>query len=113
MSDDLDRPPLPWDLASAIARAGVDPSLPRAPLRTALREAIGERGGYFAMDEDERGWVVCLLRPEEQEFRSVEPEQALAWCLVCLMTGPRQTQHPVSGSTVWFPMALRGWWWRR
>jgi hypothetical protein len=40
------------------------------------------------MDEDARGWVVCLLRPEREEFRPVEPaEHALAWCLVYLMLG--------------------------
>jgi hypothetical protein len=85
MGDEHDRPPLPWDLASAITCAGVDPSLPRSPLLEALRSAIADRGGYFSADEDERGWVVSLLRPEPAEFRAVEPDQALAWCLVYLM----------------------------
>ena len=39
------------------------------------------------MDEGERGWVVCLLRPEREEFRAVEPEQAPAWWVVRLMLG--------------------------
>jgi len=37
------------------------------------------------MHQEERGWAVCLLRPEEEEFRVVEPGQALAWFLVWLM----------------------------
>ena len=38
-----------------------------------------------ADDVRDRPELMCLLRPEEQEFRAAEPEQALAWCLVWLM----------------------------
>jgi len=51
------------------------------------RSSSADRGGYVSVDEDERGWVVCLLRPERQEFRAVEPEQAPAWWVVRLMLG--------------------------
>jgi len=69
----------------AVARAGVDPTLPRKALLTALRGAIADRGGYIDWDMDRRGWVVMLLAPEREEFRAQELEQAFAWCLVWLM----------------------------
>ncbi len=85
MDDDLDRPELPWDLGMAIARAGVNPTVPRKPLLKALQSAIADRGGYVDFDMDRRGWVVWLLAPEREEFRAQELEQAFAWCLVWLM----------------------------
>jgi hypothetical protein len=60
MGEELDRSRLPWDLASTIARASVDLSLPRPSLIEALRAAIANRGGYFSFDEDDRGCVVWL-----------------------------------------------------
>ena len=47
MGEELDRPPLLWDLASAIARAGVDPSAPHSPLVAALRGMIADRRGSY------------------------------------------------------------------
>ena len=76
---------LPADLAAAVARAGVDPTLPPRALQDALKGAIADRGGYAAWDVDHAGWVVGLLRPEREAFRGPTLEAALAWCLVWLM----------------------------
>jgi hypothetical protein len=40
-------PTLPRDLAAAISRVGIDPNLPERALEDAIRDAIGERGGYL------------------------------------------------------------------
>ncbi|MDP9364977.1 MAG: hypothetical protein M3Q10_12260, partial [Chloroflexota bacterium] len=69
-------------LASAIARAGVDPTAEPRPLLDALRSAIAVRRGYLAWDADEVGWVVDLLSPDRERFRSRTLEEALAWRLV-------------------------------
>jgi len=86
VAEEGDRPPFPADLGMTVARAGVDPTLPRKPLLKALRSAIADRGGYCDFDMDRRGWVVWLLAPEREEFWAQELEQSLAWCLVWLMT---------------------------
>ena len=78
---------LPSDLAAAVARAGVDPTLAPRDLQDALKAAIGDRRGYVAWDVDGAGWVVELLRPEREDFRGPTLEAALAWCLVWLMHG--------------------------
>ena len=38
-------PPLPADLAGAVARAGVDPTADRRTVQDGLRRAIADRGG--------------------------------------------------------------------
>ena len=76
---------LPAGSAGAVARAGVDPTLPPRALQDALRGAIADRRGYVAWDVDAAGWVVALLRPEREDFRAPTLEAALAWCLVWLM----------------------------
>ena len=81
----MTNPAVPVDLAAAIARAGVDPTLAPRPLQDALKGAIADRGGYVAWDVDEVGWRVGLLRPDREEFRGPTLEAALAWCLVWLM----------------------------
>ncbi len=48
----------PPDLAAAVARAGVDPTVPPRALQDALKGAIADRGGYVAWDVDEVGWRV-------------------------------------------------------
>ena len=55
----LDRQPgaLAPDLAGAIARAGVDPTLDGRALQDALRRAIAVRRGYCSWDVDHAGWV--------------------------------------------------------
>ena len=78
-------PPLPADLAAAVARAGVDPTPDRHAVEDALRRAIADRGGYVDWDDDDRGWVVYLLAPEREAFRGKTVPEALAWCLGWLM----------------------------
>ena len=78
-------PPLPADLALAVARAGVDPTADRHAVQDALKRAIGDRGGYCDWGYDEVGWVVYLLAPAREEFRGATCQEALAWCLVWLM----------------------------
>lgn len=73
------------DLAAAIARAGVDPTLAAHPLQDALRSAIADRRGYCDWTVDHAGWVVTLYHPEPQTFYGRTLEEALAWCLVWLM----------------------------
>lgn len=77
---------LPADLAAAIARAGVDPTAESRALRDALKRAIADRRGYCFWDVDHIGWRVDLLSPEEESFHGGTLEEALAWCLVWLMT---------------------------
>jgi hypothetical protein len=78
---------LPADLAAAVARAGVDPTLPERPLEDALRSAIADRGGYldgwFVCDQSL--WVVDLLVPDSETFRARTLAEALGWCLVWVM----------------------------
>ena len=76
---------LPADLAAAIARAGVDPTVEPRALRHALKAAIADPRGYVAWDVDHIGWRVDLLRPDRESFRGATLEEALAWCLVWLM----------------------------
>ena len=85
MSGDRLDPPLPHDLAMAVARAGVDATADRRAVRDALRRAIAGRGGYVDWTYDEVGRVVYLLRPEREEFRGATCQEALAWCLVWQM----------------------------
>ena len=58
---------LPTDLAGAIARAGVDVTLPERQLEDAIRDAIGERRGYAS-------WVISAATtrcvPYRYESRS-------------------------------------------
>ena len=76
---------LPADLASAVARAGVDPTAEPKALTNALKGAIADRGGYVCFDVDAIGWRVDLLAPEPETFRGRTLAEALAWCLVWLM----------------------------
>ena len=80
-----DRPILAPDLASTVARAGVDPTLEGHALQDALRVAIAERRGSCSWDVDHAGWVVTLHSPDEQDFYGRTLEEGLAWCLVWLM----------------------------
>ena len=48
--------------------------------------AIASRRGYCSRLVDRAGWVVTLHSPEEQDFYGKTLEEALAWCLVWLMT---------------------------
>jgi hypothetical protein len=73
------------DLTGAVAQAGVDPTLERRALQTALRRAIASRRGYCDWTVDHAGWVVILMSPEEHEFYGKTLEEALTWCLVWLM----------------------------
>lgn len=73
------------DLAGAVARAGIDPTLESRPLQDALRAAIATRRGYCDWTVDHAGWVVTLYHPEQQTFFGRTLEEALAWCLVWLM----------------------------
>ncbi len=73
------------DLTGAVAQAGVDPTLERRALQTALRRAIVSRRGYCDWTVDHAGWVVTLMSPEEQQFSCQTLEESLAWCLVWLM----------------------------
>jgi hypothetical protein len=79
---------LPDDLAGAIARAGVDVTLPERQLEDAIRHAIGERRGSIdGWDYSIKGWCVTLLFPEREQFSGTHLAIALGWCLVWLM-GP-------------------------
>lgn len=80
------RPGLPADLAGAIALAGVDTGLESRALQDAIGSAIADRRGYCSWDVDHAGWVVTLHHPEAQNFYGRTLEEALAWCLVWLMT---------------------------
>ena len=75
----------PLPTARRIA-GGVDPTLEGRGLQDALREAIATRSGYCSWDVDHAGWVVTLDAPERHEFYGKTLEEALAWCLVWLMT---------------------------
>ena len=77
---------LPADLATAVARAGVDPTAGPRQLQDALRRAIADRRGYVDWDVDHAGWVVDLLSPDRERFHGRTLEEALAWCLVWLMS---------------------------
>lgn len=83
----LVRPETPFapDLAGAVARAGVDPTLEGRALQDALRSAIADRRGYCDWTVDHAGWVVILYSPEQQSFYGKSLEEALGWCLVWLM----------------------------
>ena len=74
------------ELAGTIAQAGVDPTLEGRAMQDALLSAIGDRRGYLSWDLGETGWLVFLHHPEEQTFSGQTLEEALAWCLVWLMT---------------------------
>lgn len=74
------------DLAAAVARTGVDPTAEPKPLIAALRSAIADRRGYVCFDVDALGWRVDLLSPHAEAFRGRTLAEALAWCLVWLMT---------------------------
>ena len=81
----LPRCAFPADLASAVARAGVDPTVEPRALQDALRSAIADQRCYVAWGVDHAGWVVDLLRPEQECFHGRTPEEALDRCLVWLM----------------------------
>jgi hypothetical protein len=78
---------LPTDLAAAISRAGVDPTLPERRLEDALCAAIadrrGDRGAWWAGDDGL--WYVELLSPVRETFGGATLAQALGWCLVGMM----------------------------
>jgi hypothetical protein len=59
-----DRPIPAADLTSAVAQAGVDPTLEGRALQDALRRAIATRRGSCSWDVDRAGWVVTLHSPE-------------------------------------------------
>jgi len=78
---------LPTDFATAIARTGVDPTLPARALEDALQLAITNGAGYrgdwrFGKDSP---WHVELLWPERERFGGRTLADALAWFLVWLM----------------------------
>jgi len=74
------------DLAGAIARAGVDVTLPERQLKDAIRDAIGERRSYIdGLDFSIKGWCVTLLYPEREEFSGTHLSIARGWCLVWMM----------------------------
>jgi len=77
---------LPADLSAAVARAGVDPTAEPRALRDALKGTIADRRGYVAWDIDSVGWRVDLLAPERETFHGGTLEEALAWCLVWLIS---------------------------
>ncbi len=74
----------PAGAPSAVARAGVDPTLEGRALQDALRRAIASRVSCD-WTVDHAGWVVMLFSPEEQTFSGKTLEEGLAWCLVWLM----------------------------
>jgi hypothetical protein len=78
---------LPADLAAAVARAGVDPTLPERLLEDALCAAITERRGYRGdwWVGDDGLWHVELLWPVRETFGGTTLAQALGWCLVGMM----------------------------
>ena len=78
-------PSFPPDLAAAVARVGVDPTVEPRPLQDALEAAIADRRGYVAWDVDGLGWRVDLLSPDRESSWGGTLEEALAWCLVWLM----------------------------
>ncbi len=73
------------DLASTVAKAGVDPTLEGRALQDALLSAIADRGGYLSWDIDYAGWLVFLHHPDEETFHGRTLGEALAWTLVWLM----------------------------
>jgi hypothetical protein len=77
-----DRPILAADLASAIAQAGVDPTLDGRALQDALRDAIVSRRGSCSWDVDHAGWAVSQHSPEEQDFSGKALGEVLARCPV-------------------------------
>jgi hypothetical protein len=70
------------DLAGAIAKAGVDPSLEGRALQNALIGAIADRRGYVDWTVDHAGWVVMLLFPQRQAFYGRKLSEGIARCLV-------------------------------
>jgi hypothetical protein len=76
----------PLELGGAIAKAGVDPTLEGQALQAALRSAIADRRGYVSWDLGEAGWLVVRHYPHDATFHGRTFEEALAWCLVWLMT---------------------------
>ena len=80
-------PSLPPDLAAAVARAGVDSTLPERLLEDALCAAVTERRGYRGdwWVGDDGPWHVELLWPVREAFGGATLAQALGWCLVALM----------------------------
>lgn len=66
------------DLAGAIARAGVDPTLEGCALQDTLLSAIADRRGYLSWDVDHAGWLVFLHSPDEETFYGRTMEEALA-----------------------------------
>jgi hypothetical protein len=81
-----DRPVFTADLASTVAHAGVDPTIEGPALQDALRESIATRRYSCSWDVDHASWVVTLHSPEEQDVSGKTLEEALARCLVWLMT---------------------------
>ena len=78
---------LPAALAAAVARAGVDTTLPARLLEDALCSAIAERRGDrgdWGVGDDGL-WHVELLWPVRETFGGVTLAQALGWCLVAMM----------------------------
>jgi hypothetical protein len=79
-------PWLPVDLAGAIAKAGVDVTLPERQLEDAIQRAIAERRGYIdGWDYSIKGWCVKLLYPDQEECYGTHLAIALGWCLVWMM----------------------------
>ena len=61
----------------------------RGTLRTlqgASKAATADRRGYLEWAVVHAGWVVELLSPDRERFHGRRLEEALAWCLVWLMT---------------------------
>jgi hypothetical protein len=72
-------------LALPLECASIPPLIGRE-VQNALRRAIAIRGGSCYWTVDRASWVLLLLSPEEQTFYGRTLEEALAWCLVWLMT---------------------------
>src|SRR5215204_2544845 len=98
--------PLPVDLAAAVARAGVDPTLPERALEDALRSAIADRRGYVDQwyVDDLNRWRVEVLSSDRETFGGRTLAVALAWCLVGMVgrtveMGLEAFARPATGKT--------------
>ena len=80
------------DLRAALTEAGIDPNLEGSALQEALQEAIALRRSSCTWTKVHTGWLVTLHHPERRIFFGASLEEALAWCLVRLMTREREAQ---------------------
>jgi len=81
------------ELKAVLTAAGINPTLDGSALQVALQQSLAHRGNCCTWTPIHTGWVVTLHYPEVHSFFGVSLEDALAWCLLWVITRERLTDR--------------------